>query len=349
MKSYSHLLRTLLLLTWLTLGGLAACATMAPAPRFPHKTHLLSEGTNCLTCHKGVLEATTSGAANLPGYPVCARCHGDQAGPQKKYRFDPAVTFAASPERRRIVFSHQAHAERTRGQCVRCHRDVQVDVPTPGILPSMQACLEGCHQRDYDMLVCTRCHRAEDLPHLRPVTDIPHGVDYVPRHMTDAARSPRLCSTCHQTSWCTSCHDTSTGLRADIQRLDDVNRDYSHRGDFITRHPIEARQNPTRCMRCHQPSSCDSCHVRNHVSGNVAGGVSPHPLGWVGDASGADFHGRVARRRIVECAACHDQGPATNCIRCHKVGAYGGNPHPSGWGDDQSRARTDMCQYCHAR
>ncbi len=328
----------------------AACATPeAPVARFPHKTHLMSAGANCLTCHRGVFQPDAPIAEKFPGYPVCARCHDGEAGPDKKFHYNLSATFVEAPTHRDVIFSHSAHAERTHGQCVKCHQDVQTNTPTPKILPSMQVCLASCHQRDYDALNCTRCHRASDLQHLRPVTDIPHGVDYIPRHATDAARAPRLCNTCHQRSWCTDCHDTSTGVRADLQRLNDVERDYSHRGDYISRHPTEARENPTKCMRCHQPSSCDSCHVQNHVSGNGIGGVSPHPVGWVGDPSNPNFHGRVARRRVVECAACHDQGPATNCISCHKVGAYGGNPHPSGWSSGQSQSSTEMCQYCHAR
>ena len=78
------------------------------------------------------------------------------------------------------------------------------------------------------------------------------------------------------------------------------------------------------------------------------GGVSPHPVGWMSrDAGSPDFHGRAARREPLTCMACHDHGPATNCIPCHKVGGIGGDPHPHGY--HPSRARTDaMCRYCHA-
>jgi hypothetical protein len=86
------------------------------------------------------------------------------------------------------------------------------------------------------------------------------------------------------------------------------------------------------------------------VSGNAIGSTSSHPVGWIGsDPSNPNFHGRAARRRIIECASCHDQGPATNCIRCHRVGQYGGSPHPPGWHSSQSRESTEMCQFCHSR
>jgi hypothetical protein len=83
------------------------------------------------------------------------------------------------------------------------------------------------------------------------------------------------------------------------------------------------------------------------VSGNAISGRSPHPPGWVGtNTQASSFHGRAARRDILACASCHEQGPATNCIRCHKVGAYGGNPHPNGWRSARS-VDEEMCRYCH--
>jgi hypothetical protein len=48
----------------------------------------------------------------------------------------------------------------------------------------------------------------------------------------------------------------------------------------------------------------------------------------------------------VSCASCHEAGPATNCIGCHRVGAHGGNPHPSGWQSTRG-ADAEMCGYCH--
>jgi hypothetical protein len=115
----------------------------------------------------------------------------------------------------------------------------------------------------------------------------------------------------------------------------------------MSRHAIEASSAPTRCATCHAPATCDSCHVERGVSGNRLGSRNPHPPGWVSNSPGAKTsHGLEARRDILACAACHDQGPATNCIRCHSVGGYGGNPHPRGW--QSARSTNDqMCRYCH--
>jgi predicted CXXCH cytochrome family protein len=331
---------------------LLGCTPTEPATpaRFPHATHLSSGALTCLNCH-AVAEAAVTGQTHQPGYDLCKRCHDQGVGPGQKYSYDVSRTASASAGADHVFYSHKAHVPRTQGQCVRCHKAGPVSDQNPAALvPRMADCLQGCHQAEYDRVSCTRCHPTGQLAAMRPKTDIPHGGNYVQRHSHDAARKPRLCQACHAESFCTDCHDTSTGMKVELRRLDDINRDYQHRGDFVTRHATEARSHPAACVRCHQPSSCDSCHVRNHVSGNALGAVSQHPTGWMGsDPSNPNFHGRSARRRVIECSSCHDQGPATNCIRCHKVGAYGGKPHPAGWRSNIAPQTTEMCQYCHAR
>jgi hypothetical protein len=100
-------------------------------------------------------------------------------------------------------------------------------------------------------------------------------------------------------------------------------------------------------VRCHTVETCDACHLARGVSGNGADSANPHPPGWIGaNPRARSFHGRAARRDIVACASCHEQGAATNCIRCHTVGAFGGNPHPGGWKSARSKGDT-ICRYCH--
>jgi hypothetical protein len=323
-------------------------ATLSASDRFPHRAHLVKTNIDCYTCHQNIRTSDAISGFVSPGYAPCKKCHGEDVGPQTKFAFDPARTYSGTPSPRHVVFSHKQHRDVTAGQCTRCHQDVQKDEVTPRILPDMATCMGTCHSADYAEANCTICHRARDLTRLRPETDMAHGVDYVPRHQTDAVRARSQCMACHEEQHCSSCHDTSAGLRAEVRRLDDVHGTYRHEGDFVTRHAIEARTDSRSCVRCHEPSSCDSCHVQNRVSGNRLGASTPHPAGWVGsNPDHADFHGRAARRRIVECSSCHEQGPATNCIRCHKVGAFGGNPHPSGWRSGRSKANTEICAYCH--
>ncbi|MFW5741293.1 MAG: hypothetical protein ACOC1F_13105 [Myxococcota bacterium] len=344
---------SMLLLLAFGMGACAAVVQCTPVPRtpqaqrFPHRTHLVKTKADCYTCHGQIKTSEAVTGFVSPGYEPCKKCHGDQAGPKAKYSFDPTVTYADQESPRHVYFSHSGHRDATEGQCTRCHQGVEKDSDTPRILPDMATCLGNCHQDDYAEANCTLCHSASDLTQLRPETDIAHGLDYVPRHQTDAARARNLCMACHNEQYCTSCHDTSTGLRAELRRLDDVHGTYQHEGDFVSRHAIEARAKPSSCVGCHEPSSCDTCHVENGVSGNAIGSATPHPRGWIAGAGNPNFHGRFARRRIIECASCHEQGPATNCIRCHRVGAFGGNPHPSGWRSGRSRNSTETCVYCH--
>jgi hypothetical protein len=341
-------------LPWVAIVLLAlvnlGCGATAAQQRFPHTPHLKSGALTCPNCH-AVSEATAVGTLHQPGFDICRRCHSANVGPGEKYSFDLTRTRSMDPNYDHVVYSHQTHLPRNKGQCVRCHHiGPESDKNSAIMLPAMADCLGSCHQADYDRLHCLKCHTQANLSKLRPTTDVSHGNNYVRSHSSDAARKPRLCQACHAESFCADCHDTGTGVKVELRKLDDVKGEYGHRADYVSRHAIEARSRPAACVRCHQPSSCDSCHVRNRVSANGVGSSTPHPSGWMsGDRSTANFHGRAARRQIIECAACHDQGPATNCIRCHKVGAGGGNPHPAGWKSNLSQRNSEMCQFCHTQ
>jgi hypothetical protein len=154
------------------------------------------------------------------------------------------------------------------------------------------------------------------------------------------------CQTCHEQTECVDCHDASQNLSIERRRPDAVERSFVHRGDFLSRHAIEASSDPRRCVTCHEPESCDACHAQRGVSASAEGGRSPHPVGWLGDPASPSFHGRAARRDIYSCASCHDRGPATNCIECHRVGAHGGTPHPPGFRSQEPLSAVP-CRYCH--
>jgi hypothetical protein len=89
----------------------------------------------------------------------------------------------------------------------------------------------------------------------------------------------------------------------------------------------------------------------NNPTPQLASGLSrsPHPPGFSFPGS-PDFHGPAARRDIASCASCHDQGAASNCVSCHRVGGIGGNPHPASWlarHDAREIAGNGMCLACH--
>jgi hypothetical protein len=327
---------------------LGACSTSAP-PRFPHRVHLagLECGhpgqPTCLRCNGCHTPSGLDRVHGLPDVSLCDRCHRSESTEMSRV----VATRLERPDGE-ITFTHARHLALAGidGQCVTCHAGV-VEKNAPDV-PPMKKCL-SCHEHEAQWRrgECTPCHARTDLVRLMPRTFLRHEGDFIRRHGQAAVEQKKLCQSCHEEADCDGCHDVTQGLSIEKRRPEAIDRSFVHRGDFLARHPMEAQAEPARCLSCHEPASCDACHVERGVSGNGVNGRNPHPVGWVsGEAGSRNFHGTVARRDVALCASCHDQGPATNCILCHKVGAYGGNPHPPGFRSSQSRTE-GMCRYCH--
>jgi hypothetical protein len=185
------------------------------------------------------------------------------------------------------------------------------------------------------------------LKRLLPKTFMRHDESWLRHHGGSASASEPICRQCHSEQSCKDCHDNSQIWGIESRHPESIATHFVHPADYLTRHPIEVRAQPATCVRCHSPSTCDSCHVKSGVSPNGVGAANPHPSGWMGaNTNSPDFHGRAARRELFSCAACHDQGPSTNCVFCHKVGGPGGNPHPRGFMSGRNRS-AEMCRYCH--
>jgi hypothetical protein len=323
----------------------AACAERIP-PSFPHLLHLTQLACGkpgkpaCLSCSS--CHAVSRAESSRPKPALCASCH----------RADlPRVSESlvqTNPARDAIVFDHGRHLamREIQGQCVTCHSGV-VEAGRPP-LPPMARCFT-CHEHEAEWQAgtCAPCHAASDLAHTPPRTFLRHDGEFARRHGQFAVEDRKLCQSCHTQKQCNDCHDTTQDLTVERRRPEKVEATLVHGGDFLVRHALEAQAEPTRCARCHAPETCEACHAQRGVSAIALGGRNPHPPGWVTNNPGASSgHGREARRDILLCASCHDQGPATNCIRCHKVGGYGGNPHPGGWRSARS-PQEGMCRYCH--
>lgn len=332
----------------IALVSLFGCMQLLP-PGFPHRAHLTEERCGgpgqppcptCASCHDGVRRDLEEGP---PTETLCRGCHGERASAVM------AAVRRGSQKRTEITFSHASHLARDdfRGQCVRCHAGVTSDGVEGDVYPAMATCLD-CHTDGLREDQCGTCHQPPDLRRLVPETFLRHDVGFFRNHGIAATQHENVCTQCHtEGSSCARCHDQSQPIGLHEVFPDAIERSLIHRADFVVRHAIEARSQRAECVRCHTPSFCDSCHVQRGVSGNRAGSLNPHPIGWVGpDPDAPTFHGRAARRDIVSCAGCHDAGPATNCIRCHSVGQSGGNPHPSGWRSARS-PDAPMCRYCH--
>ncbi len=176
---------------------------------------------------------------------------------------------------------------------------------------------------------CISCHDVEEIKELT------HLSAWITSHKSVAIRKEESCLKCHSTDFCADCHSVRQGLKPSEKNFGDLEPSYPHRGEWKTRHTIEAKADPSRCYRCHTRKFCSDCHPRVE---------SPHPQGWL------SIHGEEARKNIASCSSCHEDGANTVCIGCHRVGGPGGKPHPKGWSDERpgiKRTKDRPCVYCH--
>ena len=329
---------------------MVACATIdAPVKPIVFSHHLHTEqGVGCADCHGALATDVSSPARPIPVMAdcgacheiakpeACPTCHGDAARPNRY------------PERPDdgIVYSHERHAPR-QADCAACHTAAAhaPQLPRVGALaPAMDDC-RPCHAAAIDGGDCRLCHERLDRYDRKPETLYRHDAGFFARHGLRAQGEETNCAQCHDQAFCADCHARTQTVSPAVRWPERVDRALVHRGDFLSRHALEARVDASGCLKCHGPSSCASCHERQGLGG-ATGVRNPHPAAWMNP--GPDGHGRAARRDIVRCAACHDQGPFANCVRCHAVG--GVNPHPPGWNGHRADTRRDpTCRVCHAR
>jgi hypothetical protein len=108
---------------------------------------------------------------------------------------------------------------------------------------------------------CIECHEgAEPVPFARFV----HTAYWADNHRQAAYQSAQVCGICHQQSYCNDCHATRVELKPSIKDQTDTYRRMPHRGDWLSRHRIEGRVDPTSCFRCHgnpkTTQTCAPCH-----------------------------------------------------------------------------------------
>jgi hypothetical protein len=330
----------------------AACARQL-LTRFDHRMHLAErpcggEGQQaclaCVSCHQG--RAGEHDTFAPPGAAKCSACHEKDGEEKLTHALRPAI--AVQPAGKSIQFDHDKHLTlpEVKGQCVKCHAGAVGFEGSSRLFPPMATCT-GCHnhQEQFASGVCTNCHRTEDLRGLKPTSFLPHDAAWMRRHGDSARTDGAQCAMCHAQTSCDACHESSRPLRAALANPGKIEREFVHRFDFISRHALESQLAPGQCFTCHVRNECNACHASRGVSPSVRGAQNPHPPGW---ASGmiSNSHGAAARRDIASCAACHDQGAASNCVRCHKVGAMGGTPHMRGFKSTEP-ITSPSCAPCH--
>ena len=344
---------------------LAACAAKDTKPAakadppyvFPHSPHVEGD-VDCKACHAAIVKDTKLEArvrhVALPkkNSDTCNGCHDDKD-------FKDKIKLAIPPRTRAfdVRFNHAAHLAKPGVTCTACHKEPpEAQQVQPSHL-SMSACT-ACHNHQADFLAgrCTPCH-VDLKKYEKPVAAFQHAGDFLRLHGNMAKPSAESCAKCHDQTFCADCHSATTVAgRQSVLFPEDVQRDFIHRGDYQSRHMIDAGANPASCRKCHGSKFCDACHTQRNLSATpgLSSSAFQHPAGWTTKGSG-DFHGAAARKNIVACAGCHDNGAASTCVLCHGINAdgtpkNGGNPHPSSFvskhkGDD--RKKSPMCMACH--
>jgi cytochrome c7-like protein len=333
--------------------GLAPERTRARPPdegdrlKFSHKQHL-DVGVGCEDCHGDVAKAG-AGAKLLPTHERCAACHDEVKQKEScgMCHAQPERPPARAHVERGLRFAHVVHAQKR--ECTGCHGPVASSQNAgDDLIPDMAVCV-SCHnhRQDFATLRCTSCH-VRPVGGSAPVTELyAHTGDWKRRHQDVARGKAEVCATCHDQTFCADCHEQTAPAVPSTIFAERPDRAQFHRGWYLDRHAVDARVDPAACLRCHGRTSCDSCHLETGVSGIARGAVSPHPVGWTVPGS-PGFHGPVARRSLAECAACHDQGPASNCVSCHRVGGSGGSPHGPGFSSSLDKNQARVCLVCHS-
>ena len=347
---------------------LAACAGVrggeprkasSPRPRpielnFSHAKHV-EQGAECKTCHKGIEAADSLAARHGPSMKDCAECHSDEVANKGKCGMchrdvkQARAGGAWRPPTEHLRFSHRRHAAK---DCVACHAGAAVATSLEGITPpKMRGDCFSCHRHldDYRQLRCNGCHETLQRYPIASVSSFNHEGNFLREHGRWGRSNADLCQQCHSQTYCADCHSERATLLPGLKQAERVDRRFIHRGDWMSRHPIESRAAPSSCARCHSTKSCDRCHQAQGVSSSPAGaGRSPHPPDWVKVGS-PNSHGSEARRHIAQCAGCHDRGSLSNCVSCHRSTSKGGlglRPHPPGW-KRGGKTSDPVCLVCH--
>lgn len=352
---------------------------------FSHKLHVVDEEIECTDCHRKMDNASDLKTSHLPKEKICLGCHSKKKKDCAFCHTDPLHP-SAVPRRvtEGIRFSHKNHVKRIEtaaekaseegdkagekkgddeedddedeedededgpSPCVTCHAPILTATtrsPEP-LIPQMMGECMSCHRQDFRTVRCDSCHTNLVESKTMPFDFVSHNGDFLSRHGGIARGDQNVCSHCHTQSSCAECHSRMAPARPSLLKPDAVDNRMHHRGDFMLNHTIEARANPDACLTCHKPDRCASCHADRGISAKGAGGLGPHPAGWM-RSGGLDSHGVAARRNILSCAVCHDRGKETNCVSCHRVGGSGGSPHAPGWSSHESPTSGRVCVWCH--
>ena len=105
---------------------------------------------------------------------------------------------------------------------------------------------------------CTKCHGFKKEPF--DFERYNHTALFTDSHRLVAYQDDRVCALCHSQTFCSDCHATRVELKPSLKNQTENYRRVQHRGDYLSRHRIEGRVDPTSCYRCHgNPASAKTC------------------------------------------------------------------------------------------
>lgn len=244
---------------------------------------------------------------------------------------------------------------------------------TTAILGLVAAAWSATSHKDYATMKineCTECHISQDAaPN--------HGDFWVNEHGLYAVKQTKNCGDCHEQSFCLDCHQGG-GIDRDLH-VSTSGVDYmprTHRTDFKELHPLQAKDRPRTCSKCHDTEKfCVECHNKfnrndlaldshrrgwsdlevklggpTHASFNPLQCPTCHPNGMLPQNQWSSAHGKEARKDLASCQACHADGAV--CMKCHSaVSGLQINPHPRNWsriaGRLKNASNNRTCVQCH--
>uniref|UniRef100_A0A831UCS6 Cytochrome C n=1 Tax=Geobacter metallireducens TaxID=28232 RepID=A0A831UCS6_GEOME len=132
---------------------------------------------------------------------------------------------------------------------------------------SREASLPSWHPQELatGRVDCSECHEDRVRGVVKPFASFSHSPIFVKEHRYYAGQDDRLCATCHKRSFCNDCHANELEIKPSIMHGDRPDRELIHRGDYLTRHQVDGKIDPTSCYRCHGRTNneqCVACHRR---------------------------------------------------------------------------------------
>lgn len=278
--------------------------------------------TACRVCHSD----TYRSFKNSPHKNMrCASCH---SGMTLSSKIDFRLLIAEMPFY--FVFDSAEKARIGDNNCLYCHRTVlaRTTKGNTGVRMSHKepyqdgySCSD-CHIKDAhpttnltrgfpDMNICFKCHNGvkakNECSHCHTKENYKVERNYyltsykmIHKDLSSHGKNPlKICSNCHDMSYCATCHVMVTRFKVALP----------HPDDWVGMHPLTTnRDNVRACYACHEKKFCFDCH----------GVEMPHPEMYV------KVHIKEAEQETVKkCYKCHTK---ESCDFCHQNHRHPGVP-----------------------